>query len=206
MTIGLIWAQARDSAGRPVIGVGGGLPWHLPEDLAHFKAITAGHPVVMGRRTWDSLPARFRPLPGRVNIVVTRQPGWRPDGGVGEPGARPQARGAAEEPGARPWLGGAAEGDSPDGVLVADSVPAALTRAMAVASAGQVWVIGGAQIYAAALADARRCEVTDVDVVVDGDAYAPELGPQWRVCAVGDWLTAASGTKYRFRGLERVDG
>jgi dihydrofolate reductase len=68
--IGLIWAQAH---GR-VIGQDGVMPWHLPEDLAHFKRTTLNHPVIMGRRTWDSLPPRFRPLPGRVNIVVTRQP------------------------------------------------------------------------------------------------------------------------------------
>lgn len=56
------------------------MPWHLPEDLAHFKRLTSGSPVVMGRKTWDSLPARFRPLPGRRNIVITRQPDWQEDG------------------------------------------------------------------------------------------------------------------------------
>ncbi|HYI34673.1 MAG TPA: dihydrofolate reductase [Glaciibacter sp.] len=75
MTIGLVWAEARG-----VIGHDGVLPWHLPEDLAHFKAITLGGAVIMGRRTWDSLPQRFRPLPDRTNIVVTRQVGWRADG------------------------------------------------------------------------------------------------------------------------------
>ncbi len=69
MKIGLIWAQARGG----VIGKGGVMPWHLPEDLAHFKRVTQGHPVIMGRKTWDSIPPRFRPLPGRRNIVVTRQ-------------------------------------------------------------------------------------------------------------------------------------
>ncbi len=57
-----------------VIGKDGALPWHLPEDLAHFKAKTSGHFVLMGRKTWDSLPAKFRPLPGRVNIVMSRNP------------------------------------------------------------------------------------------------------------------------------------
>ncbi|MBB5833220.1 dihydrofolate reductase [Brachybacterium aquaticum] len=66
--IGMIWAQARGG----VIGAGGTMPWHLPEDLRHFRRTTAGSPVVMGRRTWDSFPARFRPLPGRTNIVITR--------------------------------------------------------------------------------------------------------------------------------------
>ncbi len=74
--IGLIWAQA---AGR-VIGRDGGMPWHVPEDLAHFKAVTLGSPVVMGRRTWDSLSPRYRPLPGRRNVVVTRDPAWAADG------------------------------------------------------------------------------------------------------------------------------
>lgn len=78
MKIGLIWAQARDG----VIGKDGTMPWHLPEDLAHFKRTTQGHPVIMGRKTWDSLPGRFRPLPGRANIVITRQAGWHADGAL----------------------------------------------------------------------------------------------------------------------------
>ena len=65
--VGMIWAQTVDG----VIGRDGGMPWHLPEDLAHFKNTTAGHPVIMGRRTWESFPAAFRPLPGRTNIVVS---------------------------------------------------------------------------------------------------------------------------------------
>ena len=70
--LGLIWAEAEGG----VIGRDGGMPWHVPEDLAHFKEITVGSPVVMGRATWDSLDPRWRPLPGRRNIVVTRQPAW----------------------------------------------------------------------------------------------------------------------------------
>ncbi|WP_280430183.1 dihydrofolate reductase [Nocardia brasiliensis] len=71
-TIGLIWAQTPDG----VIGADNAIPWRVPEDMANFKAVTMGHPVIMGRRTWDSLPPRFRPLVGRRNIVVTRQPDW----------------------------------------------------------------------------------------------------------------------------------
>ncbi|WP_255820940.1 dihydrofolate reductase [Agromyces endophyticus] len=67
--MGLVWAQADGG----VIGRDGGMPWHVPEDLAHFKAVTLGAPVVMGRKTWDSLDPRYRPLPGRRNIVVSRQ-------------------------------------------------------------------------------------------------------------------------------------
>ncbi|MGO1834016.1 MAG: dihydrofolate reductase, partial [Actinomycetaceae bacterium] len=64
---GAIWAQSLDR----VIGDGASMPWHIPEDLAHFTRVTSGSPVVMGRRTWLSLPERFRPLPGRTNIVLT---------------------------------------------------------------------------------------------------------------------------------------
>ncbi|MGO4383266.1 dihydrofolate reductase [Specibacter sp. RAF43] len=70
--IGMIWAQTNQG----VIGRDGGMPWRLPEDLAHFRRVTLGHPVVMGRKTWASFPEKFRPLPGRTNIVVTRQAGW----------------------------------------------------------------------------------------------------------------------------------
>jgi len=74
--ISLIWAQSR----RGVIGADGGMPWHLPEDLAHFKELTMGSTVVMGRRTWQSFPERFRPLPGRRNVVLTRDPNWTAEG------------------------------------------------------------------------------------------------------------------------------
>lgn len=59
-----------------VIGKDNRLLWNIPEDMAHFKALTAGHPVIMGRKTWESLPPRFRPLPGRRNIVISRQAGY----------------------------------------------------------------------------------------------------------------------------------
>jgi dihydrofolate reductase len=72
MSINLIWAEAADR----VIGMNGTLPWHLPEDMRRFKELTMGATVVMGRVTWESLPERFRPLPGRRNIVVTRQPSY----------------------------------------------------------------------------------------------------------------------------------
>ena len=76
MSVALIWAQS--SSG--VIGRDGGIPWRLPEDVARFKELTMGHTVVMGRRTWDSLPARFRPLPGRRNVVLTRNPEFQAAG------------------------------------------------------------------------------------------------------------------------------
>jgi len=74
--LAMIWAQALDR----VIGQAGDMPWRLPEDLAHFKRLTMGAPVVMGRRTWESLPPRFRPLEGRRNIVVSRQVDFAAEG------------------------------------------------------------------------------------------------------------------------------
>jgi dihydrofolate reductase len=75
-SVGLIWAQSPSG----VIGRAGGIPWRLPEDQARFKDLTMGHPVVMGRLTWESLPAKVRPLPGRRNVVVTRQAGYMAEG------------------------------------------------------------------------------------------------------------------------------
>ncbi|MEX3103648.1 MULTISPECIES: dihydrofolate reductase [unclassified Streptomyces] len=152
MSVGLIWAQSLDG----VIGADSTIPWRLPEDLAHFKATTLGHPVVMGRRTWDSLPPRFRPLPGRRNIVLTRDASWTADG--------------AER---------------------AASLPEAL------ASAPDAWVIGGGEIYRAAMEFASRLSVTEIDVQVTGDTYAPALDESWRVAEEGDWLTSTAGLRYR---------
>ncbi|WP_025157596.1 dihydrofolate reductase [Leifsonia aquatica] len=155
MSLALIWAEAHDR----VIGADGGIPWHLPEDMRHFRELTSGSPVVMGRRTWDSLPERFRPLPGRTNIVVTRQAAW-----------------------------------SAPGAEVAHDVEEALALA---AGAETVWVMGGAQLYAAALPLADRVEVTEVDLDVPGDTRAPALGEGWRT-ARGEWQESSSGLRYRF--------
>ena len=76
MAVNLIWAEAADR----IIGADRGLPWHLPEDMRRFKELTMGSAVVMGRITWESLPAKFRPLPGRRNIVVTRQASYEAPG------------------------------------------------------------------------------------------------------------------------------
>ena len=78
MKLNLIFARAANG----VIGKQNALPWHLPEDMAHFKRLTMGCPVIMGRKTWDSLPERFRPLPGRLNVVLTRQTDWQADGAL----------------------------------------------------------------------------------------------------------------------------
>ena len=103
--IHLIYARARNG----VIGRDNQLPWHLPEDMAFFKQKTAGSTVVMGRKTWDSLPPRFRPLPGRLNIVITRQPDWSENGARRATGLR-EALSAAEQSGtATAWVIGGAQ-------------------------------------------------------------------------------------------------
>lgn len=152
MTLALIWAQAHDR----VIGAAGGMPWHVPEDLAHFKELTLGQTVVMGRRTWDALDPRFRPLPGRRNLVLTRNPGW-----------------AAE------------------GAEVIRELPS------------EGWVIGGAELFAATIDHADRLEVTELDLDVEGDTWAPPIGPSWIVEQTGDWHTSRTGVPYRFLSYAR---
>jgi dihydrofolate reductase len=137
MQLHLIFARARNG----VIGKDNALPWHLPEDMAHFKRVTMGCPVIMGRKTWDSLPPRFRPLPGRVNVVVTRQHSWI------ENGAQPSY---------------------------------SLREALQFCEQFEnVWVIGGAELYAQALPFANTATVTEIDAAFEGDAFAPQFGPQW---------------------------
>lgn len=127
-----------------VIGRDGDMPWHLPADLRHFKQLTLGHPVIMGRRTYESIG---RPLPGRTNLVISR--------------SQPQL---------------------PDGVLLADSLGAALAQ---VAGGPSAMVIGGGQIYAEALPLAQRLELTLIDAEVQGDTWFPQIGwSQWRVEAL----------------------
>lgn len=150
----LIWAQSTSG----VIGRDNGIPWRLPEDQARFKELTMGQPVIMGRLTWESLPAKVRPLPGRRNVVVTRDASY-----------------------------------APDGAEVISALPADLDG----------WVIGGAQLYALALPSADRLEVTEIDVDVDGDAFAPVLDDTWTVDR-GEWLTSSSGLCYRFCSYHRA--
>ena len=154
--VALIWAQAANR----VIGDKGKLPWHLPEDLSRFRALTMGSTVVMGRATWDSLPDKFRPLPGRHNVVLSRQPGWRAEGAT--------SAGSFED------------------ALAEVSQP--------------IWVIGGASVYRSALPHADLIEVTEVDGTFTGDAYAPAIGPDWRVTSRepnSGWLQSRTGLRYR---------
>jgi len=103
MKLGLIYARSRNG----VIGRDGVMPWHLPEDLAHFKRTTLGCPVIMGRKTWDSLPPKFRPLPGRRNIVITRQADWQAEGAVRAASLEEAVRACADAP--RAWVTGGAQ-------------------------------------------------------------------------------------------------
>lgn len=103
MKLHLIYARARNG----VIGKDNQMPWHLPEDLAHFKRVTLGQPVIMGRKTWDSLPARFRPLPGRLNIVITRQSDWHAEGALRAGSINDAMRLCGDVPDA--WIMGGAE-------------------------------------------------------------------------------------------------
>ena len=80
-SVNLIWAQACDKEGHDgAIGFEGGMPWHLPEDMRRFKELTVSHPVIMGRKTWESLSPKYRPLPNRDNIVVSRDPAYTAPG------------------------------------------------------------------------------------------------------------------------------
>jgi dihydrofolate reductase len=129
--VSLVAAVARGG----VIGRDNAIPWYLPEDARRFRELTMGHPVVMGRRTWESLPERVRPLPGRRNVVVTRNDSWHGHG----------AERAASLDDALRLLG-----DAP-----------------------QVFVIGGAELYAEALPLADELQVTEIDAEVEGDVFFP---------------------------------
>lgn len=101
MTVRMVWAQ--DRAG--VIGVDGGLPWRIPEDSRRFRRLTDGQAVVMGRGTWDSLPERYRPLPGRTCWILSRDPGWAAEG-ARRAGSLEEVVDAAAEDGHDLWVAG----------------------------------------------------------------------------------------------------
>ena len=131
MRVSLVAAIARGG----VIGRDGDIPWRIPADMVRFRELTTGHPVVMGRRTWDSLPPRFRPLPGRRNVVVTRNRAWRGNGAEPARSFEDALR------------------------LLGDS--------------SQVFVIGGAEVYAAALPVADELVLTEIDAEIEGDTWFP---------------------------------
>lgn len=152
-TLSLIVATDRNNG----IGINNSLPWRLKEDLAFFKRTTSGHPILMGRKTFDSIG---RPLPNRRNIVITRNPSW-----------------------------------SHEGVERAGS----LGEAAHMAGAGEVFVIGGAQIYIDAIQVADKLIVTEIDAVYDCDAFFPPIDPAvWREVAREPYHSTDNGWDYAF--------
>ena len=151
-------------AGNRVIGRAGAIPWHLPADLKRFKQITMGHWLIMGRRTFESIG---RPLPGRTTVVVTRQPGY-----------------------------------SPEGVFAVHSIEEALVLAR---GEEEVFVAGGAQIYAATLPMADRLHLTLVEDEYEGDAFFPAVDLSgWRLVR-SDRLKAQAGSPAcTFMTYERI--
>ena len=121
------------------IGVDGGMPWHLPEDLKHFKALTMGGVMLMGRRTWDSIG---RALPGRTTVVITSDHDW-----------------------------------SAPGAIAVHS----LAEALVVGGPGEVFVVGGGEIYRQTIDLASRLELTEIDASPDAEVFFPQIDPQvWR--------------------------
>lgn len=165
MKLAMIVACGHNNA----IGKDNAMPWHLPADLQYFKCTTLGKPIIMGRRTFESLG---RPLPGRLNIVISRNASW----------------------------------PAPAGVVLATSVESALQQARVHAgeNVDELMVIGGEQIYKAALDFADRVYKTEIDVVVEeADAFFPELPEdEWREvsCQSGE---ANAPLSHRFLVLER---
>ena len=157
----LIAAVARNG----VIGIDNRLPWRLPADLRRFKALTLGHTVIMGRKTWESLPEPFRPLPGRRNVVVTRDRGYCAAGAT---------------------------------------VAASLDAALRVAHGDEAFVIGGAELYAAALPLADRLEMTEIDASFAGDSFFPVIKwGQWRE-TTRETAHDEAGFDYAFVSYRRI--
>ncbi len=152
-TLTLIVATERHNG----IGINNTLPWRLPEDLAFFKRTTTGHPILMGRKTFESIG---RPLPNRRNIVITRNPAWQHEG-----------------------------------VDTAGS----LQQAADLAGDGEVFVIGGAQIYADALPLAARLTVTEIDADFACDAFFPAIDSAvWKEVSREPHQSAEQGFAYAF--------
>lgn len=160
-------ARARNG----VIGREGSLPWRLKSDLANFRAVTMGKPVIMGRKTWESLPRK--PLVGRTNIVLSRDGSFEPRGAV-----------VCEEFGEAVSIG--REQAAEDG-------------------AAEVCVIGGASLFALALAKARRLYLTDIDAEIAGDVVlAPIEEGQWREVRAQSYPASAEDEyPFTIRVLER---
>jgi dihydrofolate reductase len=161
LRVALVAAVARGG----VIGRDSGIPWRLPEDMRRFRTLTMGHPVVMGRRTWESLPDQFRPLPGRGNVVVTRNSDW-----------------------------------SAQGADRAGSIEDALRLLEGEAT---VFVIGGGEIYAAALPSAHELLLTEIDAEIEGDTYFPNWDPDDFEEVARERHVSSDGVGYSFVTYER---
>jgi len=161
LRVALVAAVARGG----VIGRDSGIPWRLPEDMRRFRTLTMGHPVVMGRRTWESLPDQFRPLPGRGNVVVTRNSDW-----------------------------------SAQGADRAGSIEDALRL---LEGEDTVFVIGGGEIYAAALPSADELLLTEIDAEIEGDTYFPNWDPDDFEEVARERHVSSDGVGYSFVTYER---
>lgn len=160
--ISLIAALGHERA----IGKNNQLLWNLPGDMKRFKELTQGHPVIMGRKTWESLPEKFRPLPGRTNFVVTKS-GWY------------EAAGAQ----------------------TAFSFPEALSYAKEAPGAEEIFVIGGGELYRAALPFASRLYLTLVDDNTPGDVTFPDYSDFTK--ELSREAHEENGIRYEFLTLER---
>ena len=173
MSAGIALVVARGRNG--VIGRDGDLPWRLRSDLQRFKAITIGKPCLMGRKTWESLP--LRPLPGRLNLILTRDLSYGEDG---------QAKGAVVCASLDEAIEIARETAEDDGV-------------------DEICVIGGTALFEAALPRARRLYITEVEAEPEGDAVFPALDETAWVEVSSE--RRAAGEKddhaFTFRVLER---
>lgn len=185
----LIWGEAFGLDGRPgAMGVNGGMPWRLSPDLRYFKAMTIGCPVIMGRGTWDAMPPKFRPLPGRENIVVTHNPDFVADG------ARSFTSIDAALDYARDWLENkkALENKESESQDLSQDSPQDLPQ-----DGPAIWVIGGAAILREMLANyhADAAYVTQIEAKVAADTFAPNIhelvdSGKWRVAREGEFEEA----------------
>lgn len=196
----LIWGEAFGLDGRPgAMGVNGGMPWRLSPDLRYFKAMTIGCPVIMGRGTWDAMPPKFRPLPGRENIVVTHNPDFVADR------ARSFTSIDAALDYAREWLENREVLESQESVSQDSPLDG---RA--------IWVIGGAAILREMLANyhADAAYVTQIEAKVAADTFAPNIhalvdAGKWHVAREGEFEEAplkvgseSNPARYRFMVYE----
>ncbi|WP_391496313.1 dihydrofolate reductase [Gardnerella swidsinskii] len=176
----LIWGEAFGLDGKPgAMGVNGGMPWRLSPDLRYFKAMTIGCPVIMGRGTWDATPPKFRPLPGRENIVVTHNPDFVADG------ARSFTSIDAALDYAREWL------ENREALKSQESVSQDVSQDEP-QDGPAIWVIGGAAILREMLANyhADAAYVTQIDAKVAADTFAPDLQS---LVVAGKWCVAREG-------------